>query len=216
LKAGLDKCNIKIQQEIHNLKKDEIMGTTLTLAYVIWPRAYVLHIGDSRCYLMRDDCLFQITIDDTVGQDMIDKGEINPASVSDSIWNNILTDYVGSEANDGVSSHVHRIDLQADDSLLLCTDGLTCHLSDTQILKILSTSEDSKNACKELIRQTHLKGAADNTTIVLSQFNQFSQNSQINIPLKKVNLAEDTLPSKSTDNRPLKEMVALKENKNDS
>ena len=71
------------------------LATTLTAAYVLWPRAYIVHVGDSRCYLMRGQELSQITKDQTVAQRLVDRGVFTPEDVERSPFDDALTSAIG-------------------------------------------------------------------------------------------------------------------------
>ena len=71
------------------------MGTTLTMAYVCWPLLYVVHVGDSRCYLLRGSRLRQITHDHTVAQQLVEEGVLSESDVEGSRWSHVLWNVVG-------------------------------------------------------------------------------------------------------------------------
>ena len=66
------------------------MATTLTVAHVLWPRAYIVQVGDSRCYLVRGKSIHQITKDQTVAQGLIDQGVLASSEGDDSRWSHVL------------------------------------------------------------------------------------------------------------------------------
>ena len=94
LKAALENCQQSIIAEGEAMPARRGMGTTLTVAYVIWPRVYVVHAGDSRCYLFRDNNLWQITKDHTVAQQAVDAGVL-PENIAGTsrlgrmLWNSL-------------------------------------------------------------------------------------------------------------------------------
>ena len=106
------------------------MATTLTLYLGVWPRAYLLQVGDSRCYLLRDGKLDQITRDQTMGQEMLDQGLLKPEQVAGTRLEHTLTSAIGGHQNQPV---VSRFDMNWGHVLLLCSDGLTGHVSDDRI-----------------------------------------------------------------------------------
>jgi serine/threonine protein phosphatase PrpC len=73
----------------------EGMATTLTMAYVLWPRAFIVQVGDSRLYLLRDGWLDQITRDQTMAEDLVDQGILKPELAEKSRWSNVLSGAVG-------------------------------------------------------------------------------------------------------------------------
>jgi PPM family protein phosphatase len=143
------------------------MGTTLTLACLVWPRLYVVHAGDSRCYLRRGGKLKQLTTDHTVAQRAVDEGvltksQAEQAGLGHALWNCIGA---GQEVQPELSHH----GLQMGDELLLCTDGLTRRLSEADILQILDKHAVAADAVRELVAAANEAGGQDNITVVLAR-----------------------------------------------
>src|SRR4030095_855032 len=90
LGAGLAVCQKAVAAFAADHPEFERMGTTLTLVYLLWPRAYVIHVGDSRGYLFRGGKLQQVTRDHTVAQRMVDEGLIPAEEAEESRWGNVL------------------------------------------------------------------------------------------------------------------------------
>ena len=143
------------------------MGTTLTMAYVIWPTMYVVHAGDSRCYLLRDENLKQLTSDHTVTQQLIESGMPADAAAK-SPWNNVLYNALGAGGS-SVNSEIHKIQLQPGDMLLLCSDGLNRHVSDNEIRQVLQTELEPVECCRSLIDLANLRGGHDNVTVIVAK-----------------------------------------------
>src|SRR6267142_286482 len=106
------------------------MATTLTLYLGVWPRAYLLQVGDSRCYLLRDNELTQITRDQTMAQELIDLGVITRAAAAVGRLAHTLSSSIGGSQTAPV---VTRLDNKWGNVVLLCSDGLTKHVSDERI-----------------------------------------------------------------------------------
>ncbi len=138
------------------------MGTTLTMAYVIWPELYVVHVGDTRAYLHRSGRILQITTDHTVGNALA--GERIAPAIRRILWN-----IIGGGSSD-LQPAVYHLTLEAGDTLLLCTDGLTRHLSDDRIQAVLNESPTTEAACDRLVRETNDQGGKDNVTTVVARF----------------------------------------------
>ena len=113
------------------------MGTTLTLAYVQWPRLYVVHAGDSRCYLLRGARLHRITRDHTIAQQMVDRGTLTADQAAESRWNHVIWNCVGGGKHE-LNPDVHKAALEPGDVLLLCTDGLTKAVPDGRVAEVLA------------------------------------------------------------------------------
>lgn len=144
------------------------MATTLTMAHVLWPRAYVVHIGDSRCYRLRDHELVQVTKDQTVVQELVDAGALSKEEAARSPYSSVLSQAIG--GSDDVRPAISKVDLASGDALLVCTDGLTAHLDDTAIREILARGEDAESTCAVLVQDTLNKGGSDNVTVVVGRF----------------------------------------------
>ena len=140
------------------------MATTLTLAMVVWPWAYVLQVGDSRCYYYWDGELRQVTRDQTVAQDLVDSGTLKPERVAASPFSRVLASAIGGGE---ASPVVTRLDIrQRGCVLLLCSDGLTTHLSDADIAAQLRSMESSEQLCRSLLDLALERGGADNITVI--------------------------------------------------
>lgn len=145
------------------------MGTTLTLAYSTGPELFVVHAGDSRAYLHRDGKLQRLTKDHTMAQLLIDSGMAEPGSDLAKRTKRVLTNCLG--AGDlSVEVDFIQQDLADGDRLLLCTDGLTDLVDESQILRILESNPDSKNAALALIQAALDKGGRDNVTAVVARY----------------------------------------------
>jgi protein phosphatase len=146
------------------------MGTTLTLAYVLWPRLFVVHAGDSRCYLIRGGRMRQVTRDHTMAQELVDHAGMDPEKAGETRHANMLTNVVGGGAQQEVEPDVSQLELQDRDTLLLCTDGLTKMVSDREIRRLIRTDTFAKARCQALIEAANKAGGKDNVTVVLASF----------------------------------------------
>jgi protein phosphatase len=140
------------------------MGTTWTSAHLLPPHALVVHIGDSRAYLMHDGQLRQVTRDETMAQAFIDSG-IEPDSVRR--FRHILINSLGGD-KDKVDAQIHHFELAPGDRLLLCTDGLTEMASDEEIVNVLEQTPAPQDACERLVELALANGGKDNVTAVLA------------------------------------------------
>jgi protein phosphatase len=145
------------------------MGTTLTVAYTVGPELFGVHVGDSRLYLYRGGTLTQLTRDHTVAQSLADAGEIAPEQVATHRQRHILTSAIGGNAG-LVQTDVLRAQLQDDDRLLLCTDGLSDRVSDAKIAQILRDAPDPQPACEKLLTAALDEGGRDNITVIVARF----------------------------------------------
>jgi protein phosphatase len=143
------------------------MGTTLTLAFVTWPALYVAHVGDSRCYLVRDGQLIQLTNDHTVANQI---AKLHGTNVDESTQlNHILWNCLGGGDEARPTPEVLKVQLLPRDAVFLCTDGLTNELTEAQIAEELNRSGTSKEICRRLVDLANSAGGKDNITAVLLQ-----------------------------------------------
>lgn len=163
LEAAVEHAHQSILNEFSS--KGRGPATTLTIATMIWPRVYLIHVGDSRAYYLRKDRLRQITRDQTMGELMIDRGVMTEEQVARSSLSNTLASAVGGDLKPSVG----LIDLQWGDTLLLCTDGLTKHVSDEEIAAVLQHAESAEWACSRLVDMALEGGGRDNITVVIGR-----------------------------------------------
>jgi protein phosphatase len=172
--ASLLHCQKMLADEVDSLPQRHGMGTTLTMAYLLWPRLYLVHVGDSRCYLLRGGKLRQITRDHTLAQLSKEaSGETDPdadedegpqAKGSNSLWNVI------SASDDHLSPEIYTAELQLGDVLLLCTDGLYKHVRRQRLAEVLQSGRNSQQICQALIDEANNDGGSDNITVVAARF----------------------------------------------
>lgn len=142
------------------------MGTTMVAAMVMDERlAYVANVGDSRAYLMRQSVLHQITRDHSLVARMVDQNRISREEARTHPHANILLRTVGTERD--VDIDIFSVELEKDDLLLLCSDGLWGEVEDEDIEAILNHYPDPRICCRELVRAAHHGGGKDNVTVLL-------------------------------------------------
>lgn len=171
LKRLLRETHRKIQREGNRRSDNKGMGTTLTLAYAIWPNLYILHAGDSRAYLIRGGEAEQLTVDHTMARKLVDSGGLRPEDAAKSRWSNVLWNVLGGNGHD-LTAEVRKCELQAGDRVLLCSDGLYHHLDDKEIFQIVSNSRSAHEACERLVDTANKAGGSDNITVVVAAFSQ--------------------------------------------
>jgi protein phosphatase len=155
-----------IIEHAHDPDAQRRMATTLTLWIGIWPRAYLLQVGDSRCYVMRDDKLMQISRDQTMAQELIDQGILNRTDAPRTRWANVLSSAIGGHAAAPV---VTQMDQFWGQSGLLCSDGLTKHVSDERIAERLRSMTSARQVCEDLLNDALEDGGSDNITILVGR-----------------------------------------------
>ena len=147
------------------------MGTTVTMAYVVWPRVYIAHVGDTRAYLLRESRLELLTHDQSLAQELADAGVIEASQIDTHPFSHMLWSVMGC-SDTRMNPVVFRAELALNDQLLLCSDGLTRGVDDAQILQILNAAANSGEACRNLIDAANDAGGKDNTTVVVARFTE--------------------------------------------
>jgi protein phosphatase len=144
------------------------MGTTLTMACILWPRVYVVHAGDSRCYLLRGDRMERLTKDHTVAQRVVEAGIMTESQAEKAGYAHTLWNCIGG-GPEGVRPDVHRVEIAVGDTLLLCTDGLTRELNEDTIRESLERGPTLRAAVEGLVAAANDSGGHDNITVVAAR-----------------------------------------------
>lgn len=173
LKEAVRRGQEAIEAEIERHDNQTGMGTTLTAALVLWPKAHVVHVGDSRCYLVRRSSLEQLTVDHTISQKLSDLGMHDSDAHKPSRWKNVLWNVIGGRTSE-VHPQVTTIDLRWGDALLLATDGLTDSLSEEDILRRAQEGQTAEGVCASLIEAARIRKGTDDMTVVYAQFGRSS------------------------------------------
>jgi protein phosphatase len=138
-------------------------ATTLTMAMVIGRRAYLAHVGDSRAYILSRGRLRQITRDQTMAAVLEDEGVDTAAAAR---LHHVLASAVGAQE---MTPSIGLIDLAPGDILLLCTDGLTKHVTDEAIAELLASDPDPGRASDRLVDAALAGGGSDNVTVIVAR-----------------------------------------------
>jgi PPM family protein phosphatase len=166
LHESVMKCQETVSKEAEADPALHGMATTLTLVIGSWPWAYVVQVGDSRCYQLHEGELVQITRDQTVAQDLLDEGILTSDEAAKTAWANVLSAAIG----DGRASPVTtRTIMHRKDVILLCSDGLTRHVSDERIRELLAANLTSRETCDQLVQDALDGGGEDNITVVVGR-----------------------------------------------
>lgn len=139
-------------------------ATTLTLYAAFWPRAFVVHVGDSRIYRLRGKEFRRLTTDQTVAQMMVEAGAMTPEVAERSRLKHVLWSAVGSSE---AVPEVVVTDCDLRDRTLVCSDGLTKHVSDDEIRAHLERDVAAKETCQALVDLALERGGSDNVTVVI-------------------------------------------------
>jgi len=141
-------------------------ATTLTMYAGFWPRAFIVHVGDSRGYVFRDGQLTRFTSDQTYEQLMLESGAIKPGSPEAARLKHVLWSAVG---NDEVVPQIVMTDVTRRDVILVCSDGLTKHVTEDEIRERLSRDETAEENVRALVNLALDRGGTDNVTAVVGK-----------------------------------------------
>jgi serine/threonine protein phosphatase PrpC len=141
-------------------------ATTLTMVAVLWPRAYMVQVGDSRCYRLRDGELELMSRDQTVAQQLVDSGALSLTEARRSPFQGVLSSALGGRE---ATPTTRSTEIRWDDVMLLCTDGLTKHVSDEEIEAELRQIQSAEASCRNLIKLALERGGTDNVTVVIGR-----------------------------------------------
>ncbi len=141
-------------------------ATTLTLFLGLWPHAYLLQVGDSRCYVFREGVLTQISRDQTLAQELVDRGVLTRTEAERSRWADVLSSAVGGQQAVPVVTRVVR---DWGTVVLLCSDGLTKHVSDERIGERLATMTSARQVVEQLLQDALDDGGTDNITLIVGR-----------------------------------------------
>jgi len=145
------------------------MATTLTMVCIRWPRGYLVHVGDSRCYRLREGKLELLTKDQTMAQAMIDAGALEPDQAERSALSHVLYSALGATR---AEPYTLATDVRWDDVMLLCSDGITKHVSEEEIRAALAAGGHAQATAERLVNLALERGGTDNTTVIVGRLNR--------------------------------------------
>lgn len=142
------------------------MATTLTLWLAVWPKAYILQVGDSRFYSYSNGKLLRLSRDQTMAEELVDKGVLNRSSAFQTRWAHVLSSSIGGSQTAPV---VTQMDQEWNTAYLLCSDGLTKHVPDERIAERLGAMTSAEQVCKDLLQDALDDGGSDNISIIVGR-----------------------------------------------
>lgn len=152
------------------------MGTTVTAAVVQGGHVYIGHVGDTRVYLVNRG-ITQITVDHSLVQEMVEKGELTKEEARIHPQKNIITRAVGTYEDVEVDTFTEYI--YGDDYLLLCCDGLTDMVPDEEIHDTVKQYEDPQEICDALVEKANDYGGFDNISVIIAQFEELPKRTDV-------------------------------------
>ena len=158
-------ANTTVFDQSRQFEEFQGMGTTLVAALIQGKLATVVNVGDSRAYKVDRSGIRQITKDHSMVQLMVDRGELTPEMAKTYPGKNLITRAVGTEPT--VVTDVFQLELEKDDCLLLCSDGMSNMMDDQEILFEVVHGVNKEGCCQRLLDIAMGRGAPDNVTSVL-------------------------------------------------
>jgi protein phosphatase len=163
LEEAAMKVHAEITAESEHDKSRRGMATTLTLWLGVGSSAYLLQVGDSRCYILQDGELVQISRDQTMAEDFVDAGVISRTDAAFNRWTNVLSSAIGGPQ---AAPKVTRVSQSLGSIGLMCSDGLTRHVPDDRIRERLLNMTSARECCELLLQDALDAGGEDNITII--------------------------------------------------
>jgi len=156
--------NLHVFQMSEKNAQHKGMGTTLCVALVVGDQLVIGHVGDSRIYRFRKGRLTRLTQDHSLKGELIASGRLDEESAKNYSKKNVITRAIGTQMT--VDPELSILDIDSEDTYLLCSDGLTDPLSDDAIADLLESASDLKEANEKLIVAAKEAGGGDNITIL--------------------------------------------------
>jgi len=167
MNRALLKANTAILDKADADPEKRGMGTTFSAMVISDSKAHMVHVGDSRIYLVRNDTIEQVTTDHTFVGKMVEEGRLSEEEAREHPQKNIL--YMSLGARKAFEPEIDmQLDLEENDILIICSDGLSNMVED-KVLKEYAVSYDPKKAVEELINLANDNGGQDNITLLITR-----------------------------------------------
>ncbi|MBN2192355.1 MAG: serine/threonine-protein phosphatase [Polyangiaceae bacterium] len=170
LEVGVRGSDEAVFRTAIELDLDERMGTTLTAAYITWPDVYIVHVGDSRAYLLRDRQLLRLTRDHTVAEELLAAHALDAEQAARSQLRHVLVNTVGGQRDKEMTVDVAVVELREGDTLVLCTDGVVAHVREEELPDLVVDAHSAEAAARNVLDIVEARGAIDNVTVVVARF----------------------------------------------
>ena len=174
LKAAFHHSQRMLEREAEAIPQRHGMATTLTLGFIDWPQLYVVHVGDTRCYHISGASLKQLTTDHSLAQLAAAVEETSsPTTRTEESQSNrmhhVLYNVVGGP-DKSLEPEISKSEIAVGDTLLLCSDGLTRHVMNDELLMTASQEKTAAEICKQFIEMANDRGGKDNITVIVAKF----------------------------------------------
>lgn len=161
-------------EKVYNYSKLKVeyngMGTTLTVALIHNNILYVSHVGDSSCFILKNDKINKVTKDHSFVQELIDIGSISEEEAKNHPNRNIITRSLGFFESVDIDIFVQP--LEGISKVILCTDGLTNYISNDELYDAL-LEDNNNDVCEYLVNIAKMRGGRDNISIIVSEGENF-------------------------------------------
>jgi PPM family protein phosphatase len=173
LRTHIEQLNSKLYK--HSQENSECLGMGTTIDAVICSSTFatIAHIGDSRCYLSNTNGFNQITNDHTLVNELVKSGQISKEDAEHHPRKNVILRALGTEQT--VEIDMKTIILEEGDLLLLCSDGLTNKVQESELNHVLHKNEELEKKAQLLVQMANDNGGEDNITLVIVQYSSMSE-----------------------------------------
>ena len=164
IRHAIETANTEIIEQAQKDEKLRGMGTTMVVATIVGQYAYVANVGDSRLYVVNQE-IRQITKDHSLVEEMVRMGEMDKETARNHRDKNIITRAIGAVPE--VDVDFFEINLDQEDEILMCTDGLTNMVEDADIRNIMLSQRDIAEQAERLVKTANENGGKDNITVIV-------------------------------------------------
>lgn len=168
LKANIDYVNTDLFEHSKAHSECEGMGTTIVAVIITELFSTIAHIGDSRCYILNEAGFSQVTEDHSLVNELVRSGQITKEDAENHPRKNVLVRALGTELF--VSIDIKTIVFEEDDVLLICSDGLSNKVTETEMVDTLKGQETMEEKATSLIELANAHGGEDNITLIIVEF----------------------------------------------
>jgi len=170
MRAAVEKANADVYAKSLENAQCSGMGTTFTAMAARDGIAYIAHVGDSRCYLVRNNTIMRLTLDHTLVEEMVLKGLITPNAAKHHPKRNYITRALGTAPQ--VEVDLIQVEIHPGDVFFLCSDGLSGHVEDKTILAISDEDAAWQDKLEKMVNLSMEKGSTDNITAMYAVFEE--------------------------------------------
>ncbi|WP_394232572.1 Stp1/IreP family PP2C-type Ser/Thr phosphatase [Niallia oryzisoli] len=168
LKDHIDQVNMVLYEHSKKHSECEGMGTTIVAAIITELFSTIAHIGDSRCYIYNETGFSQVTEDHSLVNELVRSGEISKEDAENHPRKNVLLRALGTETS--VEMDIKTILFEEGDRLLLCSDGLSNKVTETEIVNILENHLAIEEKANTLVKLANDYGGEDNISLIIVEY----------------------------------------------